>query len=560
MSLSQTTLNFNHAPKRANSHVIQPPPYEVDQTIDRYNGQKLTKLITKIADMRLHPIEFDEYLEKRLDDEQLTWYNTVMKLRFESEDEYPIDFDILWQMAGYSTKQKAKNMLIENFREKSDYSLLNQKVKQITVLGSGGHNIDKIFTTLHCAELFSVQARTQEGKKMANFFIKVTHITQEFMLINARINERLAGYQAVHNELVSRFEGKDCIYAARVAKHESGNSIVSMGHSNCCAKRTVALKKKYGEHLLFCVTPVHYKHKTEQAIFSHPSIACMMDKTILEGDKELLLVPENLVPTISQTVNQTQREIYNLEMDLETHQNASNAQRSFPLTREEVDLEKELMVLKEEYAIRLMQKTEEFKVREHKRKLEEWAIKSQPKKRTPTSRFNESIGELEVTDDTEFIRDAILGCDHLHEKTIILTDVMLELGTIRHELDVKQGPGDIAMISGQLMLEMLQDSVNLQVSRFVSEVYKIYKDIYGKPLAREARDPIQVWWEARVIHSNTHISSKRLRDDYVKWSKGESVSTCIFNKQLKKFIKVVKSVRTENEGTQVGLLNKTLRD
>ena len=39
----------------------------------------------------------------------------------ESTEEYPVDFDEAWQWLGYSTKQKAKSKLEENFEKVSTF-------------------------------------------------------------------------------------------------------------------------------------------------------------------------------------------------------------------------------------------------------------------------------------------------------------------------------------------------------------------------------------------------------------------------------------------------------
>lgn len=38
-----------------------------------------------------------------------------------SEEQFPIDFELAWQWLGYSTKQKAKNKLSRNFEKNIDY-------------------------------------------------------------------------------------------------------------------------------------------------------------------------------------------------------------------------------------------------------------------------------------------------------------------------------------------------------------------------------------------------------------------------------------------------------
>ena len=39
----------------------------------------------------------------------------------QSSEEFPVDFDQGWRWIGYSTKQKARNKLFNNFESETDY-------------------------------------------------------------------------------------------------------------------------------------------------------------------------------------------------------------------------------------------------------------------------------------------------------------------------------------------------------------------------------------------------------------------------------------------------------
>lgn len=40
----------------------------------------------------------------------------------ESDEDYPVEFDELWQWCGYSTKSNAKRVLLNNFEKGLDFS------------------------------------------------------------------------------------------------------------------------------------------------------------------------------------------------------------------------------------------------------------------------------------------------------------------------------------------------------------------------------------------------------------------------------------------------------
>ena len=78
----------------------------------------------------------------------------------ESTEEYPVDFDEAWQWLGYSTKQKAKSKLEENFEEGIDF--LTKGLKSST----GGRPSDLIVLTIDCFKSMGMMAGTEKGKQI----------------------------------------------------------------------------------------------------------------------------------------------------------------------------------------------------------------------------------------------------------------------------------------------------------------------------------------------------------------------------------------------------------
>lgn len=42
----------------------------------------------------------------------------------ESDEDYPVDFDELWRWCGYSRKNNAKRVLLDNFEKGLDYEVI----------------------------------------------------------------------------------------------------------------------------------------------------------------------------------------------------------------------------------------------------------------------------------------------------------------------------------------------------------------------------------------------------------------------------------------------------
>jgi hypothetical protein len=51
-------------------------------------------------------------------------------LKYDPKNDYVIDLDDVWKWIGFSTKQKAKMLLEDNFVKDKEYILLNPQVKQ----------------------------------------------------------------------------------------------------------------------------------------------------------------------------------------------------------------------------------------------------------------------------------------------------------------------------------------------------------------------------------------------------------------------------------------------
>jgi anti-repressor protein len=78
----------------------------------------------------------------------------------ESEQQFPINFDLAWQWLGYSSKQKCKAKLENNFEKELDY--LTKRVKNATI----GRPSDSVFLSVDCFKSLAMMAGTEKGKKL----------------------------------------------------------------------------------------------------------------------------------------------------------------------------------------------------------------------------------------------------------------------------------------------------------------------------------------------------------------------------------------------------------
>lgn len=91
--------------------------------------------------------------------------NTALTL-WESNDDFPVDFDDAWQWMGYSKKDKALKMLYVNFEEGVDFSLPEKGEWT-----HSGRSRDIYLLTVDCFKSFCLLAGTDKGKQVRKYFI-----------------------------------------------------------------------------------------------------------------------------------------------------------------------------------------------------------------------------------------------------------------------------------------------------------------------------------------------------------------------------------------------------
>ena len=86
-----------------------------------------------------------------------------------SGDQFPVDLDHAWQWLGYSTKQKARKKLVNNFDISLDFL-----TKWLNVPHSNGlsaSRVEKFFLTIDCFKSLGMTAGTSQGKEIRKYFL-----------------------------------------------------------------------------------------------------------------------------------------------------------------------------------------------------------------------------------------------------------------------------------------------------------------------------------------------------------------------------------------------------
>jgi len=139
-------------------------------------------------------------------------FDTALAL-LESNDAFPVDFDVAWQSVGYSSKHKAKNKLTKHFEIGIDYTL-NHLVERVEGNNGGGSvRSESIKLTLDCFKAFCMMAGTEKGKEVRRYFLQCERQLKQLLsesgsnsflaqLIEHRVNARLAPrFEGIENRL-----------------------------------------------------------------------------------------------------------------------------------------------------------------------------------------------------------------------------------------------------------------------------------------------------------------------------------------------------------------------
>lgn len=86
----------------------------------------------------------------------------------QSNEEFPIDFDNVWQPLGYSRKSDALSRLVSTHDKATDYVIL-----RVQPQNTAGRPLQVAKLTVECFKSFCMVAETPEGREVRKYFIEV---------------------------------------------------------------------------------------------------------------------------------------------------------------------------------------------------------------------------------------------------------------------------------------------------------------------------------------------------------------------------------------------------
>lgn len=130
---------------------------------------------------------------------------------------FPIDFDDVWDAIGYSRKNNAKRTLFNtDFVESQDYIVTHTNVVNSTHQGLlGGRPIEKIFLSIDAFKIFCLMAHTTQGREVRHYFIElerayIAQLERLFAQSDAQttVQSELLNQFNVQSELIAHLEEK----------------------------------------------------------------------------------------------------------------------------------------------------------------------------------------------------------------------------------------------------------------------------------------------------------------------------------------------------------------
>ncbi len=238
-------------------------------------------------------------------------------LNYDEYDDFVISLDDLWNWIGFSTKSKAKELLLKNFSENINYKTLNVDKNDKNSI-RGGHNKEIFLLNVNTFKSYCLIAGTEKAKKIHRYYIKLesilhqvikeqnnefknqilTHVNKINELENN--NKKLIKDKLMekHNLLLKQFDcAGSLIYIAKIKTFDDMTYGIKIGESR------IGISDRYNEHkssydectLLECFS-VQRSKDFESFIHNHESIKPHRINNLKghENERELFLIGNGL--------------------------------------------------------------------------------------------------------------------------------------------------------------------------------------------------------------------------------------------------------------------------
>ena len=161
----------------------------------------------------------------------------------QSHKPFPVDFEQAWRWIGYSTKQKAKNKLTNNFEEEIDF--LTEWLKTPT----GGRPSESLWLSVDCFKSLGMMAGTQKGKEIRRYFLECERIAKQAAEVIPAQSDRIRELElqnqnlALQLQLTQTQERLMHTTQAIAGMHGSGMVALILGKPEAVIERVTEVEK-----------------------------------------------------------------------------------------------------------------------------------------------------------------------------------------------------------------------------------------------------------------------------------------------------------------------------
>jgi phage anti-repressor protein len=97
-----------------------------------------------------------------------------MLIQIESNEQFPVDFDIYWEWLDFSSKGNAKRAFYKSeFIVGQDFHHVIRTENVVKRTQGGGTQFEKIMLTIDCAKSFAMMARTEKGREIRMWYLEL---------------------------------------------------------------------------------------------------------------------------------------------------------------------------------------------------------------------------------------------------------------------------------------------------------------------------------------------------------------------------------------------------
>jgi len=143
--------------------------------------------MTDIISQKVISNELLEFIKHKLTDEEHALFaeSFYLYLQYDSEKDFVIDLDNIYQWLGFSTKGHAKRLLKNKFTLDIDYKITNEEKGFYPNGGKpnlGGRPSETILMNIKTFKKFCMKADTKRADIILDYYIKIESCQQDFLL------------------------------------------------------------------------------------------------------------------------------------------------------------------------------------------------------------------------------------------------------------------------------------------------------------------------------------------------------------------------------------------